>query len=88
MTFLPFATVLSFGLALPAVGMAQSFNPLWAVPSTAINSSGNTPALLAPAAKTSPQANFFAGVSGYGPRLKAVAAPSHTDDASSMAISN
>jgi len=88
MNFLPFATVLSVGLALPAVGMAQSFNPLWAVPSTAINSSGNTQSVLVPNAKTSPQANFFAGVSGYGPQLKAVAAPSHTDDASSMAIPN
>jgi hypothetical protein len=87
MSFLPFATVLTVGLAFPVLGMAQSFNPLWAVPSTAINGSGRAPIVI-PAANTSPRANFFAGVAGYGPQLKAVPSASHSVVASSLPVSN
>jgi len=85
MTFLPFATVLTAGLALPVMCMAQSFNPLWAVPSTAINGSAPTPIVIS-AANPTPRANFFAGVAGYGPQLKSAA--SHTVVANTLPVSN
>jgi hypothetical protein len=87
MSLFPFATVLTIGLAFPVLGMAQTFNPLWGVPSTAINGSGHEQ-IVVPAANPSPRANFFAGVAGYGPQLKAVPAASHSAVASTLPVSN